>query len=81
MTTRPPRARSAAPPTGSRDHPVVGRSSSQGAQLSDLAPQRRHLGGYPRSADKEVDLATPAPGTIRFTCGLGMYSGIMEVIP
>lgn len=32
-------------------------------------------------ADKEIDLATPPPGTIRFRCGMGMYSGMIEVIP
>lgn len=31
-------------------------------------------------ADREVDLGTPQPGTVRFTCGMGMDSGKVEVI-
>ena len=32
-------------------------------------------------ADQEVDLHVPKPGTVRWTCGMGMYSGTVEVLP
>ena len=35
----------------------------------------------PRSGETLVDIPTDKPGKIRFTCGMGMYSGTIEVVP
>lgn len=33
----------------------------------------------PQSGDTRIDLGTPAPGTLRYACGMGMYTGAITV--
>jgi uncharacterized protein len=35
----------------------------------------------PRNGEATVDIPTDRPGKVRFTCGMGMYSGTIEVVP
>ena len=35
----------------------------------------------PRSSEATFDIPTDKPGKVRFTCGMGMYSGTIEVVP
>ena len=35
----------------------------------------------PRNGETVVDIPTDKPGRLRFTCGMGMYSGTIEVVP
>jgi sulfite exporter TauE/SafE len=33
----------------------------------------------PQSGDTRIDLGTPSPGTLRYACGMGMYTGAITV--
>jgi plastocyanin domain-containing protein len=33
----------------------------------------------PESGDTRIDLGTPAPGTLRYACGMGMYTGAITI--
>lgn len=35
----------------------------------------------PRNSEATFDIPTDKPGKVRFTCGMGMYSGTIEVVP
>ena len=35
----------------------------------------------PRNGEATFDIPTDKPGKVRFTCGMGMYSGTIEVVP
>ncbi len=35
----------------------------------------------PRNGAATVAIPTDRPGKVRFTCGMGMYSGTVEVVP
>ena len=37
-------------------------------------------GALPRNGEGTFDIPTNKPGKIRFTCGMGMYSGTIEVV-
>jgi uncharacterized protein len=33
----------------------------------------------PESGDTRIDLGTPKPGTLRYACSMGMFTGVITV--
>ncbi len=44
-------------------------------------PSLRVEQALPRNGEATFDIPTDKPGQVRFTCGMGMYSGTIEVVP
>ncbi|MGW5852209.1 cupredoxin domain-containing protein [Streptomyces sp. NPDC055254] len=54
---------------------VVVTRGTNGCVRSFVVPDRGVQEILPVTGEKAIDLATPEPGTVAFTCGMGMYGG------
>lgn len=51
---------------------------NQGCTSVTVIPSLAVTRSLPATGDTDIDLGTPAAGTLRYTCGMGMYSGTIR---
>lgn len=62
-------------PAGAPTKLVVATKGTNGCVRSFVIPDRGVQKVLPVTGETVIDLGTPGPGTLSFTCGMGMYSG------
>jgi len=58
---------------------VLRTNETVGCTRSIVVPKLNLQETLPKTGETVLDLGTLKPGTLRFTCGMGMYSGSIQV--